>query len=64
MLTFAHKISFDMIRIPLLKDRHNHLFSYGSLAKATDLFKVRTEDEAIKSDNNLQQLASQLHFQY
>ena len=48
MLTFAHKISIDMIRIPLLKDRHNHLFSYGSLAKATDLFKVRTEEDAIE----------------
>ena len=53
MLTFAHKISIDMIRIPLLKDRHNHLFSYGSLAKATDLFKVRTEDEAIKMLSSL-----------
>ena len=42
-----------MIRIPLLKDRHNHLFSYGSLATATDLFKVRTEDEAIKQLSKL-----------
>ena len=37
-----------MIRIPLLKDRHNHMFSYGSLNSAVDLFKVRTEDDAIK----------------
>ncbi len=37
-----------MLRIPLLKDRHNHLFSYGSLNSAIDLFKVKTEDEAVK----------------
>jgi len=42
-----------MIRIPLLKDRHNHLFSYGSLNTATDLFKVRTEDDAIMMLSNL-----------
>lgn len=37
-----------MVRIPLLKDNHNHMFSYGSLNQAVDLFKVRTEDEAVK----------------
>ncbi len=42
-----------MIRIPLLKDRHNHMFSYGSLNSAVDLFKVRTEEEAIKKLSTL-----------
>lgn len=37
-----------MIRIPLLKDRHNHLFSYGSLRKAKNLFYIHSENEAYK----------------
>ncbi|MCF0206252.1 MAG: amidohydrolase family protein [Bacteroidales bacterium] len=44
-----------MERIPLLKDNHNHLFSYGSLNSAVDLFNVRTEDDAVKLLKNLPQ---------
>ncbi len=37
-----------MIRIPLLKDSHNHFFTYSALNNAIDLFYVTSKDEALK----------------
>ncbi len=37
-----------MIRIPLLKDNHNHLFSYANLSTAVSLFDVTSKKEATK----------------
>ncbi len=37
-----------MIRIPLLKDNHNHLFTYSNLFQAESLFYVKDKTSAIK----------------
>ena len=42
-----------MIRIPLLKDNHNHLFTYSSLSKAASLFYIENKKEAIQLLLNL-----------
>lgn len=37
-----------MIRIPLLKDKHNHLFTYSGLNNAISLFNVKSKKTALK----------------
>jgi predicted amidohydrolase YtcJ len=37
-----------MIRIPLLKDHHNHLFTYSNLNKAESLFYVKDKKSALR----------------
>lgn len=41
-----------MIRIPLLKDNHNHLFTYSALNNALDLFNETTKAGALKKIYN------------
>ncbi|MDD2636113.1 MAG: amidohydrolase family protein [Bacteroidales bacterium] len=38
-----------MIKIPLLKDHHNHFFTYSALNNAIDLFNVNAKDIALKT---------------
>ncbi|MDD2385831.1 MAG: amidohydrolase family protein [Bacteroidales bacterium] len=37
-----------MIKIPLLKDHHNHFFTYSALNKAIDLFTINSKDKALQ----------------
>jgi len=37
-----------MTRIPLLKDNHNHLFTYSVLSNSTSLFFVKDKNKALK----------------
>jgi predicted amidohydrolase YtcJ len=37
-----------MLIIPLLKDNHNHLFTYAALDSAIDLFDVKSKSNALK----------------
>lgn len=41
-----------MICIPLLKDNHNHLFTYSNLSNTISLFNTKTKDQALKIINN------------
>jgi len=36
-----------MLIIPLLKDNHNHLFTYSALDSAIDLFDVKSKINAL-----------------
>ncbi|MDD4150768.1 MAG: amidohydrolase family protein, partial [Bacteroidales bacterium] len=38
-----------MIKIPLLKDYHNHFFTYSALNKAIDLFNINSKDKALQT---------------
>jgi len=42
-----------MIRIPLLKDNHNHLFTYSNLAEAESLFYITNKKIALAKLSNL-----------
>lgn len=41
-----------MISIPLLKDSHNHFFTYSALNKAADLFHIDSKENAIDKITN------------
>jgi predicted amidohydrolase YtcJ len=41
------------MKIPLLKDNHNHLFAYASIKNAFDISDVKTKTEAFKIFENL-----------